>query len=71
MGRWDWYPPEPAEIESSEADWDCRSELEFGQALDGLPVPEGTSARPLWSEWGADAVGPVSTLGAWLQRSRE
>ncbi len=70
MGRWDWYPPEPArEFEPIQAD--SGSECEFGQGLDGLPVHQGTIDRPFWSEWAADAVGPVSTLGEWLQRSIE
>ncbi|RDX44742.1 hypothetical protein OH76DRAFT_1421218 [Lentinus brumalis] len=55
-GRWDWYPPLPNEVEYM--DEENVSEFEFGEGLDGLPVPEGTFPPPFWAAWEEDGVGP-------------
>ncbi|KAI0684307.1 hypothetical protein C8T65DRAFT_748775 [Cerioporus squamosus] len=57
-GRWNWYPPLPRQIEYT--DEEDVSEFEFGEGLDGLPVPEGTFPPQFWAGWAADAVGPVT-----------
>ncbi|TFK77961.1 hypothetical protein K466DRAFT_607482 [Polyporus arcularius HHB13444] len=57
-GRWNWYPPSPREIEC--VDEEDGSEFEFGEGLDGLPVPDGMFLPSRWSAWAADGVGPVT-----------
>ncbi|RDX52123.1 hypothetical protein OH76DRAFT_1416737 [Lentinus brumalis] len=53
-GRWDWSPsPHPVSVPLEE---DEGSEFEFGQGLDGLPVPPGTFPPSPWSSWAEDAV---------------
>ncbi len=61
-GRWNWYPPCPREIEYMDEDND--SVFEFGEGLDGLPVPEGTFPAPYWAAWRVDGVQTTTeTMG--------
>ncbi|TFK84578.1 hypothetical protein K466DRAFT_601881 [Polyporus arcularius HHB13444] len=63
-GRLDWYPPSPRSQGPNEAD-DGHSEFEFGEGLDGLPVPEGTfpSRTSLSSSWATDATDTYVLAG--------